>query len=171
MRSKPKRIKPLKYGYCVVCGKKYIKKYVRTTCSDECYRKVLSKTTKRCLELGKIKPFLSRKITSYSEKFWIKVLENNSILFEREKHVGKYFLDFHIKIGLVSIDLEIDGKQHNYPDRVRSDIERDLYLRNKNFYVYRIPWNQINTDLGKDLMKQKIHKFLEFIDDVKNISI
>lgn len=40
--------------------------------------------------------------------FFETVLNNNHIHYEREKHVGKYFLDFVIG----TIDLEIDGKQH-----------------------------------------------------------
>ena len=64
------------------------------------------------------------------------------------------------------LDLEIDGKQHKYEDRKKSDIERDNYLTNNNFIVYRIDWNEINTQKGKEQMKDKIEKFLSFYNSL-----
>lgn len=109
---------------------------------------------------GRNKGWKTRNIKSYPEKFFEKVLNNNHIHFEREKKVGKYFLDFVIG----TIDLEIDGKQHKYPERVKSDLERDKFLRSEGYFVYRIAWNEINSENGKEIMKGKIDLLLDFLN-------
>ena len=95
----------------------------------------------------------------------MKVLDNLNIPYIREEHVGKYFLDFKIDVGNFKLDLEIDGRQHTY--RVEHDKERDAFLRENGFLVYRIPWNTVNTENGRQLMKEKIDKFLEFYNSLK----
>ena len=75
----------------------------------------------------------------------------------------KYFLDFFINVDGRLINLEIDGKQHKYPEREASDRVRDEFIKSNNIEVYRIEWNSINTENGKLQMKNKIDKFIEFI--------
>ena len=72
---------------------------------------------------------------------------------------SNYFLDFYIPDG--NIDLEIDGKQHEYEDRKVQDQIRDFHI-SKQFKVYRIKWRSINTDDGKKYIKEEIEKFLKF---------
>ena len=91
------------------------------------------------------------------------VLKNNGITYTHNYHFNKYFLDFYIEINNRKIDLEIDGKQHNYPDRIVKDKERDEFVLSNNIEVYRISWNSINTKKGKIIMKEKIDNFLKFI--------
>lgn len=108
----------------------------------------------------------SRKITSYAERFWIDVLENNNIAYEREfpisHNTSNYFLDFKLERNGKFIDLEIDGKQHTYAERIEHDKVRDDYLKSLGYIVYRISWNDLKTDVGKQEMQQKINKFLKF---------
>jgi very-short-patch-repair endonuclease len=114
----------------------------------------------RLIAAGTHKGWKSRNIKSYAERFFETVLNNNHISYERERYVGKYFLDFVIG----DIDLEIDGKQHQYADRKQSDQVRDEYLRSQGYFVYRIKWNEINSVSGKEMMKDKIDLFLDFVD-------
>lgn len=115
---------------------------------------------------GTHKPWQSRNIISYAERFWMKVLANNDINYQRELVVrhenSNYFLDFYIEINGNKIDLEIDGKQHQYEDRIESDIIRDNYLKSLGYIIYRISWNEISSEAGKLKMQNKISKFLEF---------
>ena len=76
-------------------------------------------------------------------------------------------MDFLITIGDIKIDLEIDGKQHQYEDRKIHDEERDSLLRDKGYVVYRISWNEINSDVGKKMMGEKIKEFIDFINKFK----
>jgi very-short-patch-repair endonuclease len=65
------------------------------------------------------------------------------------------------------MDLEIDGKQHKEPDRLEHDKERDEYITTElGFIVYRIPWNEVNTEKGRTKMKEKVDKFFEFYNSL-----
>lgn len=67
------------------------------------------------------------------------VLDNNNISYIREDFsTKKYFLDFLIEKDGTKIDLEIDGKQHRYEDRKQHDVERDQFLIDLGYTVYRI---------------------------------
>lgn len=162
------------FRICICCGKEFERQRLTNgrlsaskTCSEECHYKLKHINGKNSYELikseGRFQGWKTRNITSYPENFWIKVLDNNNIQFERELFFdNKYFLDFVIYKNDVIIDLEIDGKQHDYPDRKQHDIERDKYLTEHNVIVYRISWNSINTDKGKSLMQEKIKSFIDF---------
>lgn len=145
----------------------------RTTCSNDCH-KLLKQlkgidSYRLIKEQGRFKGWQARNITSYPEQFWINVLTNNGIKYERELFYNKkYFLDFAIRNGDTIIDLEIDGKQHKQQDRKIHDEIRDKYLTNNNVIVYRVEWNEITTEHGKQKMKIKINDFLSFI---KNIGV
>lgn len=172
---------------CQECGKEiYVKDANATHCFDCCQKlglkhfqqydqngnkKIydqtkhkLSQKNKQLMSKGIIKPWQSRNITSYPQQFFIEVLKQNNISYQKEKHVGKYFLDFVIQTTKGKIDLQIDGKQHwMIQTQMLSDKIRDEYIASQGYIVYRIKWNQINTEKGKQQMEEKINKFLEFI--------
>ena len=68
------------------------------------------------------------------KNLWCK---NHKFDYEFELKCGKYFIDFAIKDKMIA--LEIDGKQHLYEDRIIKDKEKDEYLKNYGWKVYRIP--------------------------------
>ena len=178
---KPNKNNHSKIRKCVICGKDFIVpkrtngSYSRTTtCSVECHRKLASNRGKevmnKLISEGRHIGWQSRNIISYPEQFWMKVLENNNIdykhnFFIKDRH---YFLDFLININDKKIDLEIDGKQHKYEDRVDHDIERDKNLKEDGYLIYRVEWNSINTEEGSEKMKNKIIDFINFIEECKN---
>lgn len=163
---------------CIVCGKiaplTYTKsgKYSKTSfCSDECKHIHNVHNGKKSYELAKEKgthkPWQSRNISSYPETFWKNVLINNDIKFIREYHFEKkYFLDFYIEYDGRKIDLEIDGGQHLKEDHIKHDKIRDEFIKSHGLEVYRIPWNSINTEKGKIMMKEKINNFLFFLNKI-----
>ena len=118
---------------------------------------------------GRHKGWKSRNIKSYPEIFCENVLTNNGIKFEREVPTMRYFLDFVIKKDDVVIDLEIDGKQHKYHDRLQHDKLRDKKLRENGYLVYRIDWNEINSKRGSLKMKYKINQFLWWYNHLQKI--
>ena len=157
-----------KSGFCAQCYKQNNKhRYTKEE------RIELSKRAKKLMRDGKIKPCQSRNKLSYPEKFFKKVLELNGIMFEgpnfavKQEDIGVsgclpsscYFLDF--KIG--NIDLEIDGKQHEYSDRKLYDKKRDYYLTKAGYIVYRIKWRSINTIEGKFYIRSEIKKLFSFL--------
>lgn len=161
---------------CPICGKIYHTYLANNSdltdysaCSQECLKIKSSNKIKEKIEErkanGVFKGWQSRNITSYPERFWKQVLDNNNIPYKFNYHFDKYFLDFYIEINNRKIDLEIDGKQHKYQERLESDKIRDKFVKSQNIEVYRIDWNEINSDYGKVLMKEKIDKFLEYIQE------
>ena len=160
---------------CKYCNKEFESNKFQKYCSDECRQKSISKQSslqrKKEIQNGTFQGWKSRNIVSYAEKFWKQVLDNNNIQYIREKLIEygnlgngeRYFLDFYIENNNRKIDLEIDGKQHQYKDRKESDIKRDNFINSLGIEVYRIPWNEINSENGKHQMQEKINKFLKFI--------
>jgi len=158
---------------CPECGKPLTneqKMRNRTYCSNSCRsknisddtRKKISDAIKERIKNGLHKGWSSRNIESYPETFFKKVLENNNIKYEFNKSVTKeslglgggysYFLDFYIEDK--NIDLEIDGAQHKFEERIESDEIRDNALINSGFIVYRIEWKNISTQKRKRIHKK-----------------
>lgn len=132
----------------------------------------ISEAQKKLVAENKHVGWTSRKKRSYPELFWEKILVNNGIKFDFEHIVHKkdlglndasnYFLDFLID-GF--IDLEIDGKQHQYEDRKASDKKRDALLKQHGFVIYRIPW--INPAHNPEGVQKQIDDFLTWYKDTK----
>ena len=148
---------------CSICGNKTgarSKKF----CSNECIHIAKSIRSRHALassiKNGTHKGWATRGVMSYAEKFWSSVLEENNIQYEREKAVSGYFLDFVID----NVDLEIDGKQHAYPERAASDQRRDRVLSKLGYSVYRIPWINPNTEEAKLQVKEQIESFLTYLE-------
>ena len=162
-----KKRKPRKVSYipknCIVCNQPIPhEKRGRKTCSEQCLIKRYKTRTRWNIH---------RNQTSFAEKFFMEVLENNNIEYIHEHPVKKddgihcYYLDFLITINGKNIDLEIDGQQHDY--RQNEDAIRDKYLTECGFIVYRIKWNDVIAEKGKQEMKEKIDLFLDFINSLK----
>lgn len=163
-----------KYLYtCDCCKLKFrtknkLAKYCSFLCRNKCpeYRKKLSECVKLRIENGTHSGWSSRKLISYPEKFFMNVLNNNNISYQHNKMVGKYFIDFAISDKMIA--LEIDGKQHQLPDRKQSDEIKDIYLKNVGWIVYRIPWKSINNEDGKKYISIEIENFIQFYNSQKN---
>ncbi|MCH5167525.1 MAG: DUF559 domain-containing protein [Erysipelotrichales bacterium] len=169
---------------CIICGNKYFAKITKTgrldhggkTCCDKCHKELASRRAKESvrkrMENGTFQGWKPRNNRSYAEKFWMKVLENNNISYISEypierKGTQNYFLDFYIEKNGKKIDLEIDGKQHKYSDRLEFDKIRDEYLEKLGYIVYRIDWNKMDGSKElSDLTKEKIDKFLDFYNSL-----
>lgn len=102
------------------------------------------------------------------------VLDNNNLFYKHNfvinkkdlglNDVSNYFLDFYFSDK--KIDLEIDGKQHNYPDRKQKDKIRDELLQKVGIKVYRIKWKNPTTDENKEYIKNEINKFLKYENSI-----
>ena len=157
---------------CKVCGKEFetVSKNA-THCSKKCvgqdteYREHLRNKQLALVKQGKHKGWITRNIVSFPERFWMRVLNSNNIEYVHNYHFyNKYFLDFYIIKNGNEIDLEIDGKQHE--DRKEEDDKRDDFVKDKNVIVYRVKWNYVNNDKGKEIMKKKIDDFLNFYNNI-----
>lgn len=160
---------------CKMCGKIFLsQKKSSTHCSHQCsandpeVKEKLRQKQLKLIEEGKHQGWQTRNIRSYPEEFWKKVLDNNNISYAQEVYITqyRYFLDFLIEIGDIKIDLEIDGGQHLRKEVHDKDVIRDERLKTMGYTIYRVPWNEINSEDGKSKMKIKIDKFLDFYKSI-----
>jgi len=113
--------------------------------------KVANGTHKGWKSRSKISP-------SFPEKVTMEILSELSFSLEREFPQGKWFIDF--ADPLRKIALEIDGKQHELPDRKISDKNKDDYLLSAGWQVHRIKWKRLTKDFREDL-KNKIQSIFK----------
>jgi len=159
--------KPKNVHYCKICQKEISRR--RTYCDDkECRIKSRSESAKlgrkTAKERGTLVGWSTRtKEPSYPEKYFIELLNNEKISFIRELRVGKWFIDF----ALIDykIALEIDGKQHEYDDRKKSDLEKDEFLKIENWFVFRIKWFNPINEVNKEKLYSQIMKLKELLPD------
>lgn len=134
---------------CQFCGKQWwtIKKNSRF-CSPKCSanNSVKNGTHKGWSSRTKLKP-------SYAEKYIITLLEDLKISnITREYKISKWFIDF------ADVDrklaLEIDGKQHNLPERKASDLIKDTYLQSNGWTILRIKWKKITKEFREEIINK-----------------
>jgi very-short-patch-repair endonuclease len=167
---------------CNFCGRKRVRKYKSKFCSGCCaskskwtepsYRERATNTIRESVKNGTHKGWATRNVLSYPEKFFKKVLELNGFRdkFSVNHPVSKssiglegscsFFLDFYFPN--LKIDLEIDGKQHNLPDRKAHDAIRDAALSKHGYKVIRFKWKNINGN--QDYFREEIKKLLEILN-------
>lgn len=130
-------------------------------------KRKMSEIQKENFRKGINRGWLTRKVISFPESFWKRVLDNNAINYQFQLRISHkelglesrscYFLDFALP---GKVDLEIDGAQHRF--RKDYDIKRNKDLERNGWTVYRIEWNDIVSTNGKLEMKEKIDKFLKW---------
>lgn len=64
------------------------------------------------------------------------------------------------------MDLEIDGKQHYYEERIEKDKIRDDLLENVGIKVYRIKWKNPTNEENKKYIENEINNFLKFYESI-----
>lgn len=97
---------------------------------------------------------------SYPEKYFIDLFDKESINFIYHYRISKYELDF-CDLNK-KINVEVDGEQHYVDKRIsKSDKERDLYLKDLGWKIFRIRWS--------DYQKLSLQERKEVINNIKNI--
>lgn len=117
------------------------------------YRKILTFKVRERVVNGQHKGWSSRsKIEpSFPEKVTLEILAELNLSLERELKVGKWFIDFSDPDRKIA--LEIDGKQHELPERKASDESKDAYLISEGWVVYRIKWQKLTKEFRKVLIE------------------
>jgi very-short-patch-repair endonuclease len=83
---------------------------------------------------------LRKRLTSQEVKLWVKLRELKALgfHFRRQAPIGRYIVDFASLSARMVV--EVDGGQHGMEAGIRSDRERDAFLRSRGFSVLRF-WN------------------------------
>jgi len=90
---------------------------------------------------------LRKRLTPQEVKIWVKLRELKALgfHFRRQAPIRRYIVDF-VSFG-ARLVIEIDGGQHGIEAGVRSDRERDAFLRSRGFNILRF-WN---SDVDRNL--------------------
>jgi very-short-patch-repair endonuclease len=90
---------------------------------------------------------LRKRLTPQEVKLWTKLRELKALgfHFRRQAPTGHYIVDF-ASFG-ARLVIEVDGGQHGMEAGVRSDCERDAFLRARGFNILRF-WN---SDVDRNL--------------------
>lgn len=157
--------------YCKFCNKEFSSfRKTKLTCSRSCLinlkrnpsketRQKLSLAIKQRIADGHHKGWSSRfKVSpSFPEKITFQILSELNLSLERELKVDKYFIDFADKTRKIA--LEIDGKQHELPERKAKDLIKDQYLISQGWTVFRIKWKKLTEEFREELKNQIIDIF------------
>jgi very-short-patch-repair endonuclease len=180
----PKSVQQKQSRNCKRCNKSFfpIRKSHRY-CSKRCgsLNRVVTQQTREKLRQaqlkliaeGKHKGWQSRSKCkrSYAEQYVTDILNKNGIIekadYQFEYRQNKWFIDFAFVDDKIAI--EIDGKQHNYPERKIKDEEKDTWLTANGWSVHRIKWKRPSVKARQELIKElnNILK-LDITDDTLN---
>lgn len=136
-------------------------------------RKKIGDKVRKSFEDGRNKPWAARNTITFAESYWKGVLDIEHIAYEFQYRINKrdydssahgvYFLDFRLP---GNVDLEIDGKQHRYPEHIERDTKRDIFMSSIGYTVYRIQYWDAHK--FKHLCKQQIADFIAWYKDFCN---
>lgn len=163
---------------CKICNSEYYNatlRYCSPACSKQAvsmfrsdpeYRKAVSDRQKKLYAEGKIKGWSTRSKLkpSYPEQYFINLFNNENIEYEREVKKGRFFCDFVWEDK--KLILEVDGKQHTYPDHIERDKRKDTYLQSIGYTVVRIQWVNPTTDVNKEKLYEQINNFKQVLQGV-----
>lgn len=94
-----------------------------------------------------LRPFsqkMRREMTKEERHLWYDFLKGLPVTVHRQKVLGSYIADFYIASAKVAI--ELDGSQHYMDAGVRSDQNRDAWMREKGITVLRYSNLQIQRE-------------------------
>ena len=86
-------------------------------------------------ELTAISQMLRRNMTKEERHLWYDFLKSQTVVFKRQKVIGRYIVDIFCADAMLVI--ELDGSQHYSADGRQADALRDDYLKSRGLTVVR----------------------------------
>lgn len=122
-------------------------------------KKKISESTKRAHDEGRGHTWKNRYLCpSYAEKWLYRLLDNNNILYEKEKPFLGFFLDVAIGNKCIEIDGEQHGEDPRFQEQVERDKRKDALLKEHGYKELRVKWSDI-----RKMPDYFANKILEFI--------
>jgi very-short-patch-repair endonuclease len=152
---------------CSQCSSIFTSLTRKKICSEICYKKAkivgAKKAAQTMKENGTYSGWHNRRFEpSYPEQYFIDLFTKEQIIgWEREKKVGRWFIDFAFLEQMIAV--EIDGRQHEDVDRKQRDEEKDLFLNKCGWKVIRIKWKNPKDENGKAVLYPQIKSLMERI--------
>lgn len=177
--KRQRREDEIKYGFqksCAFCGVSFVTMYKNTkTCSFSCARSVANlkidkekqkergqAAIRKLMDEGRWKGWSGRGAPSFPEKYVSGLLDARGISYETEYRIDRFSLDFAFPD--LKIDFEVDGKQHDQPKQAAHDINRDAFLTEHGWTVFRLKWASIKNPVGKEKVQEQFDKFLTLLN-------
>lgn len=164
-KAKQKSKSDLKYELvCIQCESPFRWYRKKETCSEICAKKLTGSRAAKTMKVrGTFSGWHNRKgERSYPEHYFEDVFKNEGITgWIPDKKVGRWFIDFAFNDKMIA--LEIDGKQHKYPDRAESDRLKDEYLKSQGWKVIRVDWFNPRTEDGRDKLHPQVKQVLSLL--------
>lgn len=90
------------------------------------------------------------KRVSRSEREVMNILDNLDVVYQREKRLGKYSIDFYLGFKLC---IEVQGLYwHSKPERIETDKRKKAYLKDQGYKVLYL-WDNNLERAKKDIIK------------------
>ncbi len=111
-----------------------------------------------------------RKDDTWAEKLlwrWLRDRRFNGYKFRRQHPVGDYYLDFFCEEA--ELNIELDGSQHGFPEAMKHDEQRKLFLEARGIKTLRF-WNShlrrdaqtIRDKIFEELQKRAPHPLPDY---------
>ena len=106
---------------------------------------------------------MRREMTKEERHLWFDFLKGLPFTVNRQKILGSYIADFYI--ASKKIVIELDGSQHFMEDGIRSDRQRDAWMRKNGITVLRYNNLQIQREFDAVCMD-----ILRHLDDTSSVT-
>lgn len=80
------------------------------------------------------------------------VLDELGVKYERERRVGRFFIDFAFLDSMIA--LEVDGRHHDEKLVKEKDQRKTEYLEKEGWRVVRIKWSKNHADIVRQFVNQ-----------------
>lgn len=158
--------KILKSKSCEICEIEFQTYYRTKTCSKTCSLELMSRKRIKFLKenAGTFNWIPNNKPTYFEQSFmdWLDINQYHYIALKysihNEDENTTYFLDFFFPS--LSLNIELDGTQHEKPESVKRDRIRDAYLKNIGIDVLRISIRDYNKKNNRINCFNKAKEFL-----------
>ena len=167
--------------YCTDCGKQ-LRYQTKSDLCVQCahntpeYRQKQTIAAKQQVDAGTHQGWKVRPTLSYAEQMVKNMLDRDGYIGQYitnypvdKRDLGfisnaHYFLDFYFPKG--KIDLEIDGKQHLWPENLAKDKIRDTALESNGYIVHRIQWKGNATKGAQQYLEDELLAFLTVLNKI-----
>ena len=102
-----------------------------------------------------------RQVETWAQKLmwrWLRDRRFSGYKFRRQHPLGDFYLDFFCEEA--DLNIELDGRQHGFPDQQKHDAEREKSLKSRGIKTLRF-WNshlRRNGQSVRDTIFEKLQK-------------
>ena len=153
----------------ICCSKECAVYYRSENITDE-KRKEMSDRGKEAIKKqaaeGKWKGWNGRGEPSFPEKYITSLLKKDGYVKNTDYKFNLpccgYFIDFAFED--IKIALEVDGKQHDYPENKERDEKKEKALEDDGWTVVRLRWYNVKTTSGKTKVHNRYKEILSLVE-------